>query len=189
MIVEVVRHWGRPRDLFRFKSLSLAHGPTTLQHARRRFADLQLHEHSGRGLRYYRGVRKTRDERSRSTPVRQPSYLRGRERRPRLVPSRSGLSIFVLAFSLISKEDYITRIPLAPQRIKLHFWDHDAQVLHEHGFRQTKQKLQFPFKPEKREEFLEALSQFVDEMPISARHIGYSQAGTQPTLCAARESL
>ena len=51
--------------------------------------------------------------------------------------------IFVLAFCLISKEDYVTRISPALQRIKLHFWGHDEQVLHEHEVPQTKQKLQF----------------------------------------------
>ena len=97
--------------------------------------------------------------------------------------------IFVWAFCLISKEDYITRISPALQRIKLHFWGHDEQVLHEHEVRKPNKNYSFLFKPEKREEFLEALSQFVDEMPFRLVTSVIRKLELNPTLCAARESL
>ena len=74
--------------------------------------------------------------------------------------------MFVLAFCLFGKGDYVDRIGPALQRLKLRFWGHDEQVLHEHEIRKPNHHYSFLFDPIQRTEFVAALSQFVDEAPF-----------------------
>ncbi len=75
----------------------------------------------------------------------------------------TGYPIFVLAFCLFAKSDYVERVGPALQRLKFHFWGHDEQVLHEHEIRKPNKNYGFLFDPAKRAEFLEAVSKLVDE--------------------------
>lgn len=43
--------------------------------------------------------------------------------------------VFVLAFCIFKKSDYVARIVPALQHFKFHHWGHDAVVLHEHDIR------------------------------------------------------
>lgn len=78
----------------------------------------------------------------------------------------AGYPIFALAFCLMAKEDYVARICPALQRFKFRFWGHDEQVLHEHEIRKPNKSYSFMFDPARRAEFVEALSQLVDEAPF-----------------------
>jgi hypothetical protein len=77
-----------------------------------------------------------------------------------------GYPMFVLAFCLFGKVDYVDKIGPALQRLKFGFWGHDEQVLHEHEIRKPNKDYSFLFNPARRAEFLASLSQFVDEAPF-----------------------
>ena len=77
-----------------------------------------------------------------------------------------GDPIFVLAFCLFTKSDYVERVGPALQQLKLRFWGHDEQVLHEHEIRKPNKNYAFLFDPAKRTEFLTAVSKLVDEAPF-----------------------
>jgi hypothetical protein len=74
--------------------------------------------------------------------------------------------LFVLVFCLIKKEDYVRCLCPALQELKLRFWGHDEQVLHEHEIRKPNKHYAFLFDSQLRSEFMDALSQFVDQMPF-----------------------
>jgi hypothetical protein len=71
--------------------------------------------------------------------------------------------IFVLAFCLFQKDDYVERIGPALHRLKFRFWGHDEQVLHEHEIRKPNQNYGFLFDGASRAGFLDAVSRLVDE--------------------------
>lgn len=77
-----------------------------------------------------------------------------------------GYPMFVLAFCLFTKTDYVDQAGPALQRLKLRFWGHDEQVLHEHEIRKPNKDYSFLFDPTKRAEFLAAVSQYVETMPF-----------------------
>ena len=58
-----------------------------------------------------------------------------------------GYPIFVLAFCLFAKGDYVDRVGPALQRLKFRFWGHDEQVLHEHEIRKPNKHYGFLFNP------------------------------------------
>lgn len=75
--------------------------------------------------------------------------------------------VFTLAFCLIRKTDYISKIVPAIQQLKLDFWGHDQIILREHDIRKevgpfallrTDKKL--------RQEFMTRLSLLIEEAPI-----------------------
>jgi hypothetical protein len=74
-----------------------------------------------------------------------------------------GYPIFVLAFCLFAKSDYVERVGPALQRLKFSFWGHDEQVLHEHEIRKPNKNYSFLFDPAKRAQFLDAVSKLVEE--------------------------
>ena len=45
--------------------------------------------------------------------------------------------LFVLAFCIFKKADYISQIVPALQDIKFRYWGHDAVILHERDFRKV----------------------------------------------------
>ena len=51
--------------------------------------------------------------------------------------------VFALAFCVLRKEDYITRVTPAFQRFKFEFFGHDEVVLHEHEIRKQQQPFTF----------------------------------------------
>ena len=69
--------------------------------------------------------------------------------------------IFVLAFCLIKKSDYIEKICPELQRLKMKYWGHDEVVLHEHEIRKPNRQFPFLFSPSSRESFLSDLSLFI----------------------------
>ncbi len=77
-----------------------------------------------------------------------------------------GYPIFVLAFCLFAKSDYVERTGPALQRLKFRFWGHDEQVLHEHEIRKPNKSYCFLFDPAKRAEFMDAINRLVDEAPF-----------------------
>ena len=74
--------------------------------------------------------------------------------------------VFVLAFCLFSKSDYVERICPALQRLKFRFWGHEEQVLHEHDIRKPNRNYGFLFNAEKRGQFLIAVNELIREMPF-----------------------
>lgn len=74
--------------------------------------------------------------------------------------------MFVLAFCLFTKADYVERAGPALQRLKLQFWGHDEQVLHEHEIRKPNKHYSFLFDATKRASFLNAVSSYVAETPF-----------------------
>ena len=74
--------------------------------------------------------------------------------------------MFVLAFCLVSKTDYSHRICTDLQHLKLRFWGHDEQVLHEHEIRKPNKHYEFLFNVAKRAEFIEALNAMVHAAPF-----------------------
>ena len=77
-----------------------------------------------------------------------------------------GYPIFVLAFCMFAKADYVERTRPALQRLKFRFWGHDEQVLHEHEIRKPDRSYGFLFNPTVRAEFIEAINKLVDEAPF-----------------------
>lgn len=51
--------------------------------------------------------------------------------------------IFALACCLVRKSDYVEHITPALQRLKLEYWGHDEQVLHEHEIRKPNKDYSF----------------------------------------------
>jgi hypothetical protein len=93
--------------------------------------------------------------------------------------------MFVLAFCLMTKNDYVAKICPAIQRFKFRFWGHDEQVLHEHEIRKPNKDYCFLFNPARRAEFVEVLSQLVDEAPFqlvtsAIRKLEFNQHYTLP---------
>lgn len=74
--------------------------------------------------------------------------------------------MFVLASCLIAKSDYVDQISPALQRLKLDYWGHDEQVLHEHEIRKPNKHYAFLFDAGKRETFLRAVNEFVQQAPF-----------------------
>ncbi len=77
--------------------------------------------------------------------------------------------LFVLAAVLVSKEDYVSRIVPAVQRLKFDFVGHDQIILHEIDIRKQDAAFQF-LRREKavRSDFLSRVSALVQEAPIEA---------------------
>lgn len=75
--------------------------------------------------------------------------------------------VFVPACRLVAKSDYVERISPALQRLKLQYWGHDEQVLHEHEIRKPNKDYAFLFNPAQRVAFLAAINDFVEQAPFS----------------------
>lgn len=74
--------------------------------------------------------------------------------------------MFVLAFCLFGKSDYVDRAGPSLQRLKFRFWGHDEQVLHEHEIRKPNKSYSFLFDAAKRAEFMNAVSRYVEDTPF-----------------------
>ena len=76
--------------------------------------------------------------------------------------------VFCLSFCIIGKEEYISHVVPAIQRIKFKYWGHDAVILHEREIR--KQENDFSWLivyPERREKFLSELNDTISKSQIN----------------------
>lgn len=75
----------------------------------------------------------------------------------------SNYPVFVLAFCLFKKSDYVNEICPDLQRLKLRYWGHDEAVLHEREIRKPNKNFLFLFDPHIRESFLNDLNEYVEK--------------------------
>lgn len=62
--------------------------------------------------------------------------------------------VFVLAFVIIKKADYVRQVCPALQEFKMRYWGHDEVVLHEHEIRKPRDQFSFLLKRDIEKEFL-----------------------------------
>src|SRR6185369_2418830 len=79
----------------------------------------------------------------------------------------------------------VERIGPALQRLKLRYWGHDEQVLHEHEIRKPNKNYGFLFDPVRRAEFLDAVGKLVDEAAFQLvagviRKLGFAEKYSLP---------
>lgn len=75
--------------------------------------------------------------------------------------------VFVLAFVIIGKTDYIQQVCPDLQRFKMRYWGHDEVVLHEHEIRKPQDAFSFLLKRPVRERFLGELSGLMESLPAT----------------------
>lgn len=75
--------------------------------------------------------------------------------------------MFVLAFCIVSKEDYITRAVPSLQRLKLEHFGHDQVVLHEREIRKREGAFNRFMHPGRREGFMSGLNTLMANMPFT----------------------
>ncbi len=76
-------------------------------------------------------------------------------------------SVFVLAFTIIKKSDYIHQVCRDLQQFKLRYWSHDEVVLHEHEMRKPRDAFAFLQRRPIREHFLSELSGLMADLPAT----------------------
>ncbi|MBS0620364.1 MAG: DUF3800 domain-containing protein [Verrucomicrobia bacterium] len=74
--------------------------------------------------------------------------------------------VFVLAFCIFRKADYISVVNQAVTKFKMDFWGHDLVVLHNHEIRKSTGEFVFLFDEEVRRIFLHALNEMVRNIPF-----------------------
>lgn len=75
--------------------------------------------------------------------------------------------IFVLAFCVFRKQDYMEIVCPAVQRFKFKHWGHDAVVLHEHDIRKPSGAYAFLQNANRRKEFLADLDALMEAAPFT----------------------
>ena len=75
--------------------------------------------------------------------------------------------IFVLAFCVFRKRDYMEIVCPAVQQFKFKHWGHDAVVLHEHDIRKPRGAYAFLQNANRRNEFLADLSALMEAAPFT----------------------
>lgn len=78
-----------------------------------------------------------------------------------------GYPIFVLAFCVMRKEDYVSLLTPALQRFKMRHFGHDDVVLHEREIRKDQGAFSFLKTREKKQAFLDELTGIVGAMPFT----------------------
>lgn len=78
-----------------------------------------------------------------------------------------GYPVFVLAFCVFKKEDYTDQVIPALQRFKFEHFGHDMIVLHEHEIRKDKGVFRSLNTKEKKEKFLNGLTELVKNAPFT----------------------
>ncbi len=84
-----------------------------------------------------------------------------------LSPPDPEFPVFVLTFCLFRKEDYITQVVPALQRIKLNHFGHDMVVFHEREIRKQTGVFTFLFDKNRREAFMADLNSWVERSPFT----------------------
>ncbi|MDP3122559.1 DUF3800 domain-containing protein [Polynucleobacter sp.] len=74
--------------------------------------------------------------------------------------------LFVLAFLIAKKTDYMTKITPAIQRFKFNHFGHDQVILHERDIRRDVGHFAFLKKPALKEAFLNELTDIIKELPF-----------------------
>ena len=74
-------------------------------------------------------------------------------------------SVFVLAFVIIKKADYVHRVSRDLQAFKMRHWGHDEVVLHEHEIRKPRDAFSFLLNRSRRDRFLAELTTLMEELP------------------------
>jgi hypothetical protein len=75
--------------------------------------------------------------------------------------------VFVLAFVIIRKADYIQRVCPGLQEFKMRHWGHDEIVLHEHEIRKPRDDFSFLLIRPRRERFQSELTTLMEELPAT----------------------
>jgi len=75
--------------------------------------------------------------------------------------------MFVLAFCIFHKREYIDIVCPAMQRLKFAHWGHDTVVLHEHDIRKPSGTYGFSFNPARRHAFLADMNALVVDAPFT----------------------
>lgn len=75
--------------------------------------------------------------------------------------------VFVLAFCIFKKADYISIVKEATAKFKMQFWGHDLVILHNHEIRKSTGEFVFLFNEEKRKIFMHLLNEMVRHLPFS----------------------
>ncbi len=76
-------------------------------------------------------------------------------------------SVFVLAFVIVRKSDYVGKITPDLQNFKMRYWGHDEVVLHEHEIRKPRDAFSFLMHKRVREHFIEELSGLMVALPAT----------------------
>lgn len=74
--------------------------------------------------------------------------------------------IFLLAFCIFRKIDYISMVKQAVSKFKMDFWGHDLVVLHNHEIRKSTGEFAFLFNEELRSIFLHSLNEMIKNIPF-----------------------
>ncbi len=75
--------------------------------------------------------------------------------------------VFVLAFCIFRKADYISIVKQSVAKFKIDFWGHDLVVLHNHEIRKSTGEFSFLFDEEARRIFLHLLNEMIRNIPFS----------------------
>ena len=75
--------------------------------------------------------------------------------------------MFVLAFCIFRKKEYVEMVCPAVQQLKFKHWGHDAVVLHEHDIRKPKGNYSFLLNAARRAEFMKDLNALIDAAPFT----------------------
>lgn len=81
--------------------------------------------------------------------------------------TNSSFPVFVLAFCVFHKEDYLTEVVQPLQRFKFCHFGHDMVVLHEHEIRKAEGQFKFLVNAQRRMAFMEGLSDLITEAPFT----------------------
>ena len=75
--------------------------------------------------------------------------------------------MFVLAFCIFRKQEYMEIVCPAVQRLKFKHWGHDGIVLHEHDIRKPKRDYTFLLNANRRAEFLQDINALMEAAPFT----------------------
>lgn len=75
--------------------------------------------------------------------------------------------VFVLAFCIFRKEDYVRTVVPAVQKLKFDFWGHDCVVLHGHEIRKAHGDFNVLLNPTVRESFLQRINDLMTDLPMT----------------------
>lgn len=75
--------------------------------------------------------------------------------------------VFVLAFCIFKKTDYVSSVVPSVQSLKIRWWGHDAAVLHTIDIKRSKGDFAFLFNQDVRQDFLEELNQVIGQAPFT----------------------
>lgn len=83
-----------------------------------------------------------------------------------LTTINSEFPLFVLTFCVFRKEDYVSRVVPALQRLKFATFGHDVVVMHEREIRKAEGAFAFLTDAKRRGEFMTGLNAFVEAAPV-----------------------